>query len=343
MIEKPRVLVIHPGHMTATPDVAVGLGHGFEALGYEIESFLLGHRASGYQEMLLKDGKIPKEKTVEFALGMASEEITNRIIRAQPEVVLIICGALIHPHVWPCLGYLAHDFPIHLVLTECPYEDEKAHTFEPFVTYVWANDKISADREGWGYLPAAYDPVTHHPPTGPVEGCPDVLFVGTGWQERIEFFGAADWTGIDFKIMGPADSWPLAHGTPIEKYLEHSAIPGAALWPYYAGSGAIVNLHRQSRQLDDPRKVTGAYSLNPRCYQVPACGGLLLSDWRPEWDEVFGSVLPTFDSPAELVKLARYYLDNPGARQDAVFASMEAVKPHSYTARAKRILEEVHR
>lgn len=336
-----RIFIIYPGHGTATIDVARGLHHGFQALGCTVEHYPLEGRAEWFAGLLEAEQRVADEARSEAALGMCGEEIPGRILRFEPDAVIVVHGQLLSLRCWQALEQLRALCAVHLVLTECPYEDAQLQHLLPQASVVWANDRTSAERWGCRYLPAGYDPAVHHPPAEPIRGAPDVLFVGTGWGERCRFFSAVDWSGLWFRIVGPLESWPEAHGRPLERHIEDAGIPGSALWPYYAGAGAVVNLHRRSVGLRSGGEVGDGYSLNPRAYQVPACGGLLLSDWRPEFDEIFRGVLPTFETPAELGDLVRYFHANPGARQDAILASLEAVQPHSYTARAAAILEEV--
>lgn len=336
-----RIFLIYPGHELATIDVARGLHHGFEALGCQVQAYQLAARAQWFAKILRAEERISADELAESAFAFAGEEIASKLLRFDPDLVVVVNGELLHAQAWAALDRLRSraGYPVHLVLTECPYEDAAMAHLLPRVTTLWANDKTSADRWGCGYLPAAYDPLQHHPPEDPIGAAPDVLFVGTGWQERVAFFRQVDWTRIYLRIVGPQQSWAAAEGTELEHCIEHATLPGTALWAYYAGAGAVLNLHRRSATLETGVQVADGWSLNPRCYQVPACGGLLLSDPRPEFSEVFGKSLPTFETAAELEALVRYYLANPGARQDAIFASMEAVRPHTYTARAGQILE----
>lgn len=334
-----KIFLINPGHTMATLDVACGLRHGFEALGHQVEVYFLEGRADWFAMLLQAESRISKENLSDAAFAMAGEEIPARILRCEPDLVVAVHGGLLGQRAWEALAKLRAQVPIHLVMTECPYEDEYFSAYREWPTRIWANDRFTANAWGVGYLPAAYDPVQHHPPEAPIGGCPDVLFVGTGWKERCAFLAQVDWSGMYVQIVGPLNTWGAARGTALEAFLEGGSVPGSALWPYYAGSGAVINLHRQSRGLVDGAKAADGWSLNPRAFQVPACGGLLVSDWRPEFDEVFRGALPTFETPQELSKLLRFYLDNPEARQEAIERSMEAVRPHSYTARAATILE----
>lgn len=335
-----KVFEVFPGHGMATADVAEGLRQGFTLNNCEVEHYNLHGRTRWFYEIMRAEQRIPEDERWNSALAQAAVEIPGKILHFDPDVIVIVNGQLVHGYLWKALQAMRRrmGIPVHLVLTESPYYDEEqAHLF-PLVDQVWSNDKAAAEAIGAKYLPAAWVPEWHTPPDEPVSG-PDALFIGTGWRERVAFFEQVDWSGLDVRMLGPEKAWRAVQGSPVARFLEFGVVSGCRVAPLYAGAGSTLNFHRTSKSYDEPGP--GGSSLNPRCYQVPACGGLLLSDWRPEWDSIFGDCLPTFDGPKELSKLMRHYATNHGAREDAVMASMEAVRPHSYTARAAAILEEI--
>jgi len=77
--------------------------------------------------------------------------------------------------------------------------------------------------------------------------------------------------------------------------------------------------------------------LGPRVYEVLACGGFLLTDYRPELDEKFKGCYDVFND--DLEEKVRYWLK--GKRSKVVERALEAVKPYTYQANARRILEVV--
>lgn len=344
MSAKTRVFIVYPGHGTATIDVARGLHSGFLANDCEVTPFLLHAQAAWFGGLLSSDKAIPEELKTDASFVLAASAIPAAVLRSnKPDLIVVVHGLLVPEPIWESLQIIGQSIcPVHLVCTECPYQDADIRRIAPYATNIWANDAYSARDNGWYYLPAAYDPERHHPPDEPIAGCPDLLFVGTGWPERVEFLRSVNFGALGLRIVGPEYSWAAAEGTDLEKCIETCTIPGPALWAYYAGSGAVLNMHRTCRSIlgdSDKEDPVQGYSLNPRCYQVPACGGLLLSDYRPEWDDVFGACLRPWKDAEDLGDMARILVGNPELRAEIIGRTMEAVKPHTYHERAAQILE----
>jgi spore maturation protein CgeB len=74
---------------------------------------------------------------------------------------------------------------------------------------------------------------------------------------------------------------------------------------------------------------------------VPACGGFLLSDPRPELLDLFGEHAATYraSDPDDLARQVRYWLAHPDRREAAARGQHEAVQGHSYADRARVLLE----
>jgi spore maturation protein CgeB len=115
---------------------------------------------------------------------------------------------------------------------------------------------------------------------------------------------------------------------------------------YYGNSKISLNIFRTARWPGenvlhiDPGK---AYSLSPRCYEIMACGGFLLTDSRPELFELFevGKDLVVFDGAEDLADKVRYYLSHERDRKKIAMSGLMAVKDHTYDKRAKQIVDFV--
>ena len=70
--------------------------------------------------------------------------------------------------------------------------------------------------------------------------------------------------------------------------------------------------------------------LNQRFFDVPACGGLLISDWNDEIDKIFiqGEEIIIYTDIRELREIVRYYLDHGDEREAIAQAAREKVLAH---------------
>lgn len=267
---------------------------------------------------------------------------------------------------------------VGIVFTESPYGDEVHASNLALADVVWCNERTSVDRLQYAfrmmdsealcrYLPTAWNPQVHSPsdpdPTIPTH---DVVFVGSGFAERITALEAVDWSGIDLGLYG---QWALLAPRYLHKLTEHlpvavlrwvmRGVPGGrSLWRHVRG-GIIANeyaagLYRRAKialNLDRdsveytrrPVTVTHSQSMGPRMYELAATGTFTISAYREEIAEVFGDLVPTFRSPDELGPLLRDWLRRPADRAAIERALPGAVEKHSYRHRADRLVSDLER
>jgi spore maturation protein CgeB len=156
----------------------------------------------------------------------------------------------------------------------------------------------------------------HRPDPQPGDGdvpAHDVVFVGTGFEERCRFLAAVDWTGVDLGLYG---EWSLLPRR-MRRYVRGRQVPNPVAAALYRRARVVLNLHRQSREFGRgaTRVAPGeAESMNPRLYELAACRAFVLSDPRPELLERAGDAVPTFTTPEELRRLVHQALQDPAWR-----------------------------
>ncbi|MFH1140046.1 MAG: glycosyltransferase [Pseudomonadota bacterium] len=94
-----------------------------------------------------------------------------------------------------------------------------------------------------------------------------------------------------------------------------------------------VNLNATSLQMKN--------GLNQRVFDVPAAGAFLLTDRRRQLEDLFepGREVACYESPAEALDLARYFLENPKARREMARAGRARVLAgHTYRRRLETLL-----
>ena len=261
---------------------------------------------------------------------MATENVLAEATYHEADLVVVTSGLSFHEiGLWLLDRY---GIQTAVVLTESPYADaaQKAWVSRYPALHVFTQERTSAAKYGWHYLPAAYDP-TFHKPTEPDqdETC-DVLFVGTGWQERQTLFKGVDWSGIHVRMRGLFPC--MTDESPLKPFYEEGCISNAELPRAYAACKIALNPYRH----DDV-----AESMNPRAYELAACGVFQLSDARAESTELFGSSVPTYRTAAELEALIRYYLDHPLERQAKADAARALVQGQTFDRRVADIMKIV--
>ena len=123
----------------------------------------------------------------------------------------------------------------------------------------------------------------------------DVLFVGT-----YRSYGAAEIVirnNIPITIYGP--NWG--------NRAKAEYVDNAELHKYYSSAKIVLNDHRPDM------KESGF--INNRTFDVTATGALLVSDYMPEIEQVYGDSIPMYKTEEELVQIIQYYLSHEEERQ----------------------------
>ena len=208
-----RILLVGAGAAFSTKDVEDGFLNALRAeSGVEVFHYDLASRLTLAREWLHKlwraRGKDPEQRpTWPDTIYRGSVEAFEMALRYDVDWVLVISAMYFHPDV---LGLMRRArFRTAVLFTESPYEDDKQARVADLVDLCWTTERTSTQRLGARYMRHAYDPERHVPswacPTAEVPAH-DVVFVGTGFAERIELLAGVDWQGIDLGLYG---EWSL--------------------------------------------------------------------------------------------------------------------------------------
>jgi len=302
----------------------------------------------------------PKWGTGDVAIGLVDGLRANGVdvCELQGGVVAIVVTAIRRPDIVDTL--LKAGVTVTVLFTESPYEEAAELAVARQVAGCWTHERASlsafrAVTEHVAYLPHAWHPAIHTVTPQPLDAsvpAHDVVFVGAGVRERISFFNAIDWTGIDLGLYG---IWKdLGLKPEVEACIKSdgpiSNLMAAAL---YRRAKIGLNLYRRLPVIgpdrptlravgpDRPDNWVQAESLNPRAYELAACGCFQVSEHRPEIGDVFGCLVPAFITPAEASALIREWLRRPPLL-DADRADLRAcIAQSSWTHRAGQVLEDL--
>ena len=331
-----RIVLVWPAAEVSVSDVTRGYRNALVRAGHTVIDFKLNNRFK-YHAAALRSAKQDAELDLSRNLDLLSREATEGIaafvLRHNPHQVIIIAGLSFHPD---GLFYLQRlGVPTTAIFTESPYNDEQQRAFAAIYPGMQCttNDRTSAEANGWTYLPPSYDQSVHHPvPPSEEFGC-DVFMCGTGWPERQALLEGVDWDGIDVRIYG---HWPTVKpGSPLYRHVrwaqdEAVLIRNEAISHAYASAKVCLNIHRTGE---------ASSSVNPRCLEVAACRGFLLTDDRPGLREMFGNVdVPTFDGVEDLGRQLRRWLKDDVGRRRVAKQLQAAVENETFDARVQTLM-----
>jgi len=193
--------------------------------------------------------------------------------------------------------------------------------------------------KNYHYLPMAACPEIHKPVLLTEEEMKyygsDLSFVGAGYYNRRHFMrGLLD---FDFKIWG--SDWAL-HSDLAQCIQRGGArIDTDGIVKIFNASGININLHSSTYH-----KGVNPFGdfINPRTFEIMACGGFQLVDRRPALEGLFepGEDIIVFDDLGDLRNKAAHYLADPEERKRAAERGRQRVlKEHTYEKRMEEILE----
>jgi spore maturation protein CgeB len=317
-----NILLVWPAAGFSVWDVASGYKHAFERQGHDVRDYFLGHRMVYHSRAM----DPASAEDIAAVSKQASETVLLEAIYHEADLVVIVSGLVFHPIGLYLLAKAR--FPTIIMHTESPYEDgnQKEWSDNHPDAFVCTHERTSAEKHGWFYLSHAYDVGKHVPAPVGTDPDIDVLFIGTGWPERVQFLSAINWSGINFALKG---LFPVNEDSPLKPYYEDGNVDNLTAAALYHRSKICINMHRASAD---------AESLNPRAYELAACGAFTLTDYRAEGVEVFGEAQPVFNHPADLEALIRYYLNDPEGRKRLAEQARQRVQAHSFDHRAAALL-----
>jgi spore maturation protein CgeB len=309
-------------------DVARGYRSAFSKIFGEenIKDYALQQRTS-YHKLAL-----PPDISNDVALlsRFASENILNEALYFEADVVFVVSGLNLHPiSLWLLKKA---KIPTVVLFTESPYEDEYqkewASTYPEML--IMTNDRFSAKKFGWTYVPHSYDPKIHYHVNTPIQY--DVMMVGSGWPERQKVLEDINWVDIRLKLCG---IWPnIGPDSNLYPFLDQSVVPNDKVAELYSSSKICINFHRAYAD-------NQAYSLGPRAYEIAACESFQISDYRPELVNVFNSSVPYVKDPRDWEATIRYYLQLPEKRSELAQEAYEWVQECTFDHRAVEVVKTI--
>lgn len=345
-----KVLVIGAGASWSTKDVENGVVDGLRAAGVTLGRYAYEYRLAAsteylgwvYRRVRRKDPEAPKPSGQDAQLHALGDVIT-RALAHDVDWIVVVSGMFV-PR--PFLDVLQRaGLGVAVVMTESPYDLAQELEWARCADLVWTNERSSlaafqAVQPMSRYLPHAWRRGTHDVAPAVAVAAHDVVFVGTGFDERIDLLGAIDWTGIDLGLYG---NWQrLRRRSPLRASVRGGITDNRTTAALYRRAKVGLNLYRGSMGWGRRApQIAHAESLNPRAYELAASGCFHLSHARAEVGEVFGDLVPTFASPAACAGLIRQWLDDDAGRARVAAQLPACVAGHSWHERGRQMAADL--
>jgi spore maturation protein CgeB len=273
----------------------------------------------------------------------------------RPDLVIVMNGL----HVFPA-DHVAHIRMIRQMgiktavwFVDDPYfTDETAELSVAYdVVFTHEQDCVSFYKEAGCsqvyYLPLAVSPNTFAPVRTTIEQQFDICFIGNAFWNRVELFDQLEPFLQDKKVIIAGGHWDrLKRYDQMSRFIRSGWVPVPETVAYYNGSRIVINLHRPTSAGSDNHNGRGlsGSSINPRTYEISACGTLQITDIRSDLLRYYrpGYDIETFQDVGDLQSKIDYYLQHEQERLAIAWRSLWTTRQyHTFVHRVRQLFEFV--
>ncbi|MEI7024944.1 CgeB family protein [Paenibacillus sp. y28] len=198
------------------------------------------------------------------------------------------------------------------------------------------------------HLPLGMNPRVFTPKQVPPMYETDICFIGNAFWNRVELFDKLAPYLAGKRVMIAGLWWQrLDHYTKLSKMIRSGAwMHFEETARYYNGAKLVINLHRRhdDESINMNSRRLPSLSINPRTYEISACGTLQLTDAREELPDQYtpGRELVTYDSAEHLMQIMEYYLRHEKERIDIAMQGLaRTLRDHTFDKRMAVLLRTV--
>ncbi|XEC93414.1 glycosyltransferase [Paenibacillus tarimensis] len=292
------------------------------------------------------------ELTTECQIVQPTEDIPEISSRYRPDLVLSLnsvqCMKTEHADAVRGMGIRTAVW-----FSDDPYYFDVTAGIAPHYDYVFTLESVcvplyrEAGCDNVYHLPFAAHAKLFRPKRVDPSQRTDICFIGSAFRNRVAFFDEIAgylagkntlisgywWERLsNYRLLGPnirSGYWMSPEDTA----------------SYYNGAKIVINFHRAvDEETNQNAGLVPARSVNPRTFEIAACGTLQLTDLREDLHTHFtpGTEIATYSSPGELAERIEYYLTHEEERRAVAARSLERVmREHTYYHRLDTLLRTV--
>lgn len=193
------------------------------------------------------------------------------------------------------------------------------------------------------YMPLAVHPGWFMPKRVEAKYRSDVCFIGQAFWNRVEMFDAIAPYLQGRKVFIAGGLWDrMSNYRLLKSFIRLGWLPVEESINYYNGARIVINLHRTTTAGMDNNNALNldGRSINPRTYEISACGTLQLTDPREDLPLYYkpGSELETFTTATELRDKIDYYLSHEEERRAIALRGLRrTLRDHTYASRVRQL------
>lgn len=171
----------------------------------------------------------------------------------------------------------------------------------------------------------------------------DVCFIGQAFWNRVKIFDAIAPYLQGKRVFIAGGLWDrMSNYKLLKSCIRLGWLPVEESINYYNGARIVINLHRTTTAGEDNNNALNlpGRSINPRTYEISACGTLQLTDPREDLPFYYkpGNELETFTTAAELQEKIDYYLSHEEERRAMALRGLRrTLRDHTFASRVRQL------
>lgn len=291
-----------------------------------------------------------KRMVIEVVIASPSQNLIELAGQIRPDLVLVLHGTLVAGG--QIQGIRSMGIKTAIWLVDEPYVTDITTILAPHYEFLFTHELAAIPiYEQLGcqvhYLPLAVNPVVYQPKYVPAHYQSDICFIGNAFFNRVRLIDriAPFLASRETRIIGYL--WRrLRRYQSLKRNIRIAWISADEAASYYNGAKIVINIHRAHDDKvhnKNSRNMPGL-SINPRTYEIAACGAFQLTDVRQDLGDFYipGVEIETYSNPEELVDKMVYYLHREDQRkQIAIKGFMKTIEKNTYQNRLTRLLNVI--
>ncbi|MGW6380724.1 CgeB family protein [Peribacillus butanolivorans] len=279
----------------------------------------------------------------------AEQDVANLCAQIKPDLVLVLLGDTFP--IDQVNAIRARGIKTAVWFTDDPYYTNVTTNIAPYYQYVFTQEISCVSyyqllgSPQVHYLPLAVNTKFFHYQSEDDSLLIDVCFLGTAWNDRISLFDqiAPYLSNKNALIVGPKWNRMLNYHLLSDKIRLEVLSPEESA-RLINQSKIVINNHRSyddNTVFNNNSNKIPALSINPRTFEISACGAFQLSDIRQELKRYYeiGKEIETYSSPSELIEKIDYYLSHEDERKMiARKGHSQTLEKHTYSKRLVTLL-----
>ncbi|MFC5653488.1 glycosyltransferase [Paenibacillus solisilvae] len=280
-----------------------------------------------------------------------SKQMAEQASLIRPDWMLVLNGLHVFPenHLEQIDQIRAMGIQTAIWFADDPYVTEETITIAPrydaVLTHELSTVQLYLDLgcRSVHYMPLAVHPGWFKPMRVEEKYRSDICFIGQAFWNRVELFDALAPYLAGKRVFIAGGLWDrMKNYSMLKPFIRMGWLPVEESIRYYNGAKIVINLHRTTEAGSDNRNTLNlpGRSINPRTYEIAACGTLQLTDQREDLPHYYrvGLELDTFKTAEELQSKMAYYLKHEDERRAMALRGLRrTLQEHTFTTRVQQL------